>query len=116
VKQFSTKGKKGPLFQFPPMEQLPEIFSSELIAQLNSSDFIEIAEEPSHGSISRALQSLQQLEQLCLNTSVMKMKSPETKIKERIAELDVIVDNAREVLKRIVEMRNAYELVCGLIG
>lgn len=47
-----------------------------------------------------------------MKTAVMKVHNPEIKMRDRIAEIDCIVDNAKTVLQRILSLRSDCILAC----
>ena len=85
---------------FPPA--VPE----ELQQRLQSETVIELTEQPIRGSLSAATKSLEELESVCSAAAVMRIHNPPTKLRNRIDELDVIVNNARKALEKAVRLRN----------
>ena len=88
------------------------MISPELQEQLDSNELIHLTEQPVRGSISTSVKSLQELKELCEKTAVMKVHNPEIKMKDRIAEIDAIVDNAHAVLQRVLLLRNECATTC----
>ena len=85
---------------FPPA--VPE----ELQQRLQSETVIELTEQPIRGSLSAATKSLDELQSVCSAAAVMRIHNPPTKLRNRIDELDVIVNNARKALEKAVRLRN----------
>ena len=85
---------------FPPA--VPE----ELQQRLQSETVIELTEQPIRGSLSAATKGLEELEAVCSAAAVMRIHNPPTKLRNRIDELDVIVNNARKALEKAVRLRN----------
>lgn len=93
------------------LESLP-LIPPELQSQLDSNELVQLTEQPVRGSISTCVKSLQELKELCEKTAVMKVHNPEIKMKDRIAEIDAIVDNANAVLQRVLRIRNECVTAC----
>lgn len=86
--------------------------SKEFLAKLDSKDLVELTIQPERAALSQCFTSLTELETLCEETAVMKVSHPTTKMKERINDLDQIVENARNVLLKVVAIyRELFPLI-----
>lgn len=74
----------------------------ELQQRLQSDSLVELTAQPERGALSNRLGCLQEIEETCRAAAVMKVRSPVTKLKERIGELDVIVENVHKVLRDVM--------------
>lgn len=97
-----------------PLASLP-VIPPELQIQLDSNELVQLTEQPVRDRISTSVKSLQELKELCEKTAVMKVHSPEIKMKDRIAEIDAIVDNANAVLQRVLIIRNECIMACNKV-
>ena len=97
----------------PAVEEEPHpAIPPELQLLLDSSELVQLTEQPVRGSITAAVEHLQEVEDLCVKTAVMKVHNPEIKMRDRIAEIDCIVDNAKVVLQQILSLRSECVLTC----
>lgn len=87
-----------------PSQPEEEVLSPELKEKLMSSDFIGLTIKPEICALEQCLQPLQEMEVICSEGAVMKVKNPTTKLEERNLELDVIVENAHNVLLKVISM------------
>lgn len=99
------KAASSPVFS---RNQSEETISKEFLDRLATNEVVELSIQPERGALGKCLQSLQELEVLCNETSVMKVRNPITKMKDRISELDAIIDNARNVVLKVVAIYNEF--------
>lgn len=92
-----------------------EVIPKDLLERLNSEEVIELTIQPERGSMSESVAPLKEFEELCNASSVMKVRNPITKIKDRIAELDAIVENARNALLKVIAIHNESYCMIWLI-
>ena len=102
----STPMKQNPGDSTIEKLDFPEVVPLELQQKLETNELVELTPQPERGALSSALQSLDVLEEECTQSAVMKVRNPVTKLRDRNAELDAIVDNVRGVLRRIADLRN----------
>lgn len=96
---FIKKAASSPVFT---RGQSKVEISREFLDRLNSKDLVELTIQPERAAMSQCLAALNELEALCNETAVMKVAHPTSKMKERINDLDQIVDNARNVIMKVV--------------
>lgn len=97
-----------PAVEEDPLPAIPP----ELQALLDGNELVQLTEQPARGSIVAAVEHLQEVEELCVKTAVMKVHNPEIKMRDRIAEIDCIVDNAKAVLQRVLSLRSDCVRAC----
>lgn len=67
-------------------------------------------EPPKDFSADDLAQRLLEIEEMCRDASVMKLRNPETKMRDRIMELDLIIEKVHTVLQTVLKKRNAFVL------
>lgn len=65
-------------------------------------------EPPKDFSTEDLSQRLLEIEEMCRDASVMKLRNPETKMRDRIMELDLIIEKVHTVLQTVLQKRNAF--------
>lgn len=81
-----------------------DVLSQELKEKLMSKEYIGLTIKPESYALEQCLQPLQEMEDLCSEGAIMKVKNPITKLEERNLELDAIVENAHSVLLRVISI------------
>ena len=91
-----------PTPQQPIQEEEEPPIPLDLQQKLQSDSLVELTSQPERGALSNRISCLQEIEETCRATAVMKVRNPVTKLKERIAELDAIVENVHKVLRDVL--------------
>ena len=81
-----------------------DVLSQELKEKLMSKEYIGLTIKPESSALEQCLQPLQEMEVLCNEGAIMKVKNPTTKLEERNLEIDAIVENAHSVLLRVISI------------
>lgn len=102
------KAVSSPLFNHKPSG---EVIPKDLLERLNSEEIIELTIQPERASMTQSVAPLEEFEELCTAFSSMKVRNPVTKIKDRIAEIEAIVANARDALLKVIAIHNEYSCV-----
>ena len=84
----------------------PPAIPSDLQTRLQSESIIELTEQPVRGSLFAAVRCLEELEATCSAAAVMRIHNPPTKLRNRIDELDAIMNTVHRALERAVKIRN----------
>lgn len=88
--------------QQPILEEEEPLIPPELEQRLLSDSLVELTPQPERGALSNRISCLQEIEEVCRIAAVMKVRNPVTKLKERIAELDSIIENVHNVLRDVL--------------
>lgn len=84
----------------------PPAIPADLQARFQSESIIELTEQPVRGSLFAAVRCLEELEATCSAAAVMRIHNPPTKLRNRIEELDGIMNTVHRALERAVRIRN----------
>lgn len=88
---------------------LPPCDIDDPVLTFTSGELVDV-EPPKDISAEELAARLQEIEEICRDAAVMKLRNPETKMRDRIMELDIIVEKVHMVLQTVLEKRNAFVL------
>ena len=86
---------------------LPPCDIEDPVLTFTSGELVDV-EPPKDISAEELAARLQEIEEICRDAAVMKLRSPETKMRDRIIELDIIIEKVHMVLQTVMEKRNAF--------
>lgn len=86
---------------------LPPCDIEDPVLTFTSGELVDV-EPPKDISAEELEARLQEIEEICRDAAVMKLRSPETKMRDRIIELDIIIEKVHMVLQTVMEKRNAF--------